>query len=239
MRTLGALLLGGVLLVGFVLRSSRVAAPALDVTLFRDPNYRYANLATFVFGIAFTALFFGFIFFLTRVWGYTILQAGLAITPGPLMVIPVAVLGGRIADKRGHRALLVLGGLVFAFGSLLLYLFATPEPALWRLWLPVTLITGTGVGLLLPVLSAAAVASLPPERYGVGSAVNQAMRQLGSVLGVALVIALLAAAVPASPLLAFDRIFLVLIVGGLLTSVISLGVRTKGYADLKRREETV
>ncbi len=229
-RTLGALVLGSVLLAGFGVRSSRVAAPALDVTLFSDPTYRYANLATFVFGIAFTALFFGFIFFLTRVWGYSVLQAGLAITPGPLMVIPVAVLGGRVADQRGHRALLVPGGVVFALGSSLLYLFATPTPAFWSLWLPVTLITGVGVGLLLPVLSAAAVSSLPPERFGVGSALNQAMRQLGSVLGVALVIALLAAATPGSPLLAFERIFLVLIVGGLLTSAISLGVRTRGYA---------
>lgn len=238
-RTVGALLLGVVLLVGFVVRSSRVATPALDVTLFRDPTYRYANLATFVFGIAFTALFFGFIFFLTRVWGYSILQAGLAITPGPLMVIPVAVLGGRLADKRGHRALLVPGGIIFAFGSSLLYLFATPTPAFWGLWLPVTLITGVGVGLLLPVLSAAAVASLPPERFGVGSAVNQAMRQLGSVLGVALVIALLAAATPATPLLAFGRIFLVLIAGGVLTSLISLGVRTRGYAEAAQLKSKV
>ena len=235
-RTWGTLALGTVLLTTFVARSSRVASPALDVSLFEDPNYRYANLATFVFGVAFAALFFGFIFFLTRIWDYSILQAGLAITPGPLVVIPVAVIGGRVADRRGHRALLVLGGVIFAFGGALLYLFATPTPAFWGLWLPVALITGVGVGLLLPVLSAAAVASLPPERFGVGSAVNQAMRQLGSVLGVALVVALLAASLPTAPLLAFDRIFLVLMVGGVLTSLISLGVRTKGAPGTARLE---
>ena len=238
-RTLGALLLGAGVFGTFIVRSSRVAAPALDVTLFRDPNYRYANLATFVFGIAFTALFFGFIFFLTRVWGYSIFQAGLAVTPGPLMVIPVAIVGGRIADRQGHRVLLVPGGLIFAFGSALLYLFATPTPAFWSLWFPVTLITGSGVGLLLPVLSAAAVASLPLERFGVGSAVNQAVRQLGSVLGVALVIALVATAPPESPLRAFDDIFLVLCGGGVLSSLISLGIRTQGYAGAPQLEKAL
>ncbi len=242
-RTLGALVFGVILLAVFIVRSSHVTAPALDVTLFRDPNYRYANLATLVFGVAFTALFFGFIFFLTRVWGYSVLQAGLATTPGPLAVIPVAVIGGRVADRRGHRALLVPGGVIFALGGFLLYLFATPTPAFWGLWLPVALITGVGVGLLLPVLSAAAVASLPPERFGVGSAVNQAMRQLGSVLGVALVVALLAASVPTAPLLVFDRIFLVLMIGGMLTSFISLGVKTRGAEGgervARRRNRTI
>lgn len=226
-RTLGALVLGAILLGVFIARSRRVASPALDVTLFKDQNYRYANVATLIFGVALTTLLFGFIFFLTRVWGYAILPAGLAITPGPLIAIPVAIIGGRIADKHGHRVLLVPGGVVFSFGSLLLYVFATPTPAFWSLWLPASLITGVGVGLILPLLSAAAVASLPPERFGVGSAANQAMRQLGSVLGVALVIALLGTAKSGSLLNTFDNLFLVLVFAGLLSSIVSLGIYTK------------
>ena len=229
-RTLLSLATGVFLFALFWRRSSRVRAPALDVTLFKDRNYRYANLATLVFGVAFIVMFFGFIFFLMRVWGYSVLQAGLAITPGPLMVIPVAILGGRILDKRGFRTLLVPGGLIFAAGGVLLLLFATPEPAFWRLWLPVSLVTGVGVGLLLPVLSAAAVSSLPSECFGVGSAVNQAVRQLGAVFGVALVIAVLATAAPDAPLRAFERIFWLLIIGGVLTSLVSLQVRAEPAA---------
>ena len=227
-QTLTAITTGVVLLFVFVLRSNRVSVPALDISLFKDTNYRHANLATFVFGSTFTALFFGFILFLTRVWGYTELQAGLAVTPGPLTVIPVAIIAGRIADRHGHRVLLVTGGIVFAIGGLLLYLFATTEPAFLRLWLPVSLITGIGVGLLLPILSSAAVAGLRPERFGAGSAVNQAIRQIGGVFGVALVVVLLAAD-SQTPLVDFQQIFIVLIAGGLLTSTISLGIKTKGY----------
>lgn len=235
-RTLGALILGVILFFVFIRRSNRVAAPALDISLFSDATYRYANVAMFVFSIIFTAMFFDNIFFLTQVWGYSILQAGLAITPGPLMVIPVAVIGGRIADKYGHRNLLIPGGLIYASGVLMLYLFATSTPAFFGLWLPVVLTTGIGVGLLLPVLSSAAVANLPPEQFGVGSAVTQAVRQLGSVLGVALVIAFTATLNPAAPLLAFDRIFLVIIGGAVLTSIVSLGVRTKGYMIIHATE---
>ncbi len=226
-RTIGVVAAGVVLLGLFTLRSARVEAPALDITLFRDPNYRLANLATFVFGVAFTSMFFGFISFLTQVWGYSILQAGLAITPGPLVVIPVAVIAGRLADRGGYRALLVPGGLIYAAGGLLMVLFATPTPQFFGLWLPTTLLTGVGVGLLLPILSAAAVRGLPPGRFGVGSAVNQAVRQLGSALGVALVIAFLAATTPETALLAFGRVFWLLVGGGVLTSTLCLGLNPK------------
>lgn len=97
------------------------SSPAVDLSLFSDRNYRFANLATFFFAIAFTAMFFNFVFFLTQRWHYTLLQTGLAITPGPLTVIPVAVAAGRIADRRGHRGLLIAGSLIFALGGALLY----------------------------------------------------------------------------------------------------------------------
>jgi hypothetical protein len=57
-------------------------------------------------------------------------------------------------------------------------------------WLPGSLLVGVGVALSFPVLSAAAVAGLPQERFGVGGAVNQTARQIGAVLGVALLIAI-------------------------------------------------
>jgi hypothetical protein len=58
-------------------------------------------------------------------------------------------------------------------------------------WLPASIIVGIGIGLTFPVLSAAAVSSLPSERFAVGSAVNQTARQIGGALGVALLVTLL------------------------------------------------
>jgi MFS family permease len=101
------------------------------------------------------------------------------------------------------------------------------EREVWNLWIPSLILTGIGVGLTLPTLSSAAVHGLPPNRFAVGSAVNQTVRQLGSVLGVALVIALLGSPNPAELLNAFDRIFWLLAVGGVATALFSLGIDTK------------
>jgi EmrB/QacA subfamily drug resistance transporter len=214
---------GGALLLGiFVLRARRVASPAIDLGLFADRNYRLANLATFIFAIAFTAMFFNFVFFLTQRWHYTLLQAGLAITPGPLMVIPVAILAGRFADRRGHRGVLVTGGLLFAFGGALLYAALDSPPDFLTTWLPTALVMGCGVGLVLPSLSGAAVGALPPASFALGSAINQAVRQFGSVVGIALVVALLGSSNSRG---GFEIIAAILIGGGLLTSLVSVGIK--------------
>ena len=68
------------------------------------------------------------------------------------------------------------------------------------IWLPATLVTGLGIGLTFPVLSAAAVSSLHPDRFAVGSAVNQTARQVGGALGVALLVVILGA--PSTPVAA-------------------------------------
>ena len=222
---------GALLFTGFVLRSRRVASPAVDLSLFANRNYRLANLATFFFAIAFTAMFFTFVFFLTLRWHYSLLQAGLAITPGPLTVIPVAIAAGRIADRHGHRGVLAAGGLVFALGGVLLYLTLDSPPAFLTNWLPRAVVTGIGVGLVLPSLSGAAVHGLLPAQFALGSAINQAVRQIGSVIGVGLVIALLGRAEAVSDLGGFVRISQILVAGGVLTSLVCLGIKTRPQAS--------
>jgi hypothetical protein len=93
-RTVSSLVFGFLAFLWFLRRARRVPVPAIDLTLFSDPNYRYANLGAFFFGIAFNAMFLGNVLFLTQVWHYSTLLAGLAITPGPLAVIPTAVMPG-------------------------------------------------------------------------------------------------------------------------------------------------
>jgi EmrB/QacA subfamily drug resistance transporter len=225
-RTAASVLGGTLLLGGFVLRSRTVASPAVDLSLFADRNYRLANLATFIFAIAFTAMFFNFVFFLTQRWHYSLLQAGLAITPGPLTVIPVAIAAGRIADRRGHREVLVVGGLVFALGGALLYSALESAPDFLGIWLPRALVTGTAVGLVLPSLGGAAVHGLPPGSFALGSAINQATRQIGSVIGVGLVIAFLGHTDPSSDISGFVHVAQVLVAGGVLTSLACLGIKT-------------
>lgn len=187
----GAILAGAAAIVAYIAWARRVPAPAIDLSLFQNRTYAFVNLATLAFGIAFAMMFFSVFQFLTGVWGYSLSQAGLAFVPGPLLVIPSSILSGRFAAKAGHRTLLVTGALVFAAGALWVATVPGAEPAYLTTWLPGSVLTGIGVGMVLPQLSAAAVARLPPARFGIGSAVNQAVRQIGSVLGVALAIVVL------------------------------------------------
>lgn len=178
-------------LVCFVFWARVAKAPLIDLNLFRYPTYRFANLATLTFGIAFSMMFFGFFFYMTQIWHYSLTLAGLAVTPGPLLVMPVAIVTGRFAARLGHRPFLVGGSLLYAASSMWFLLVPGAEPAYLSQWLPGLLLSGVAVGLVLPSLSAAAVNKLPPHQYAVGSAINQATRQIGSVLGVAITILLI------------------------------------------------
>ncbi len=225
-----ALVAGFTMLAGFVAWARGRESSALDLSLFDDRNYRLANLATLVFGSAFGMMFLSFFLFMTGVWRYSQIHAGLAVTPGPLMVIPVAIVAGRLASRIGHRPLLVCGGLLYAIGNLWYFLRVSSQPDYLGSWLPGQLTTGAAVGLVLPSLAGAAVSGLAPARFGVGSAVNSAVRQLGSAIGVALTVAIASRMGPGPQLSAFRLIYLLLTASGVITALIALPIDTRPRA---------
>jgi EmrB/QacA subfamily drug resistance transporter len=188
-RFLGVLGASVVALALFVVRTRRVPNPLFDLRLFESPNFRLANAAMLVYALGFSAMFLGNVLFLTRVWGYSILRAGMMISMGPLLVATTAPFLGRLAARIGQRALLIPGGLVWSSGALFMLFTATTEPHWLTQFVPSILLAAMGVSLVLPQLGSAAVQGLPPDSLGAGSAVNQASRNLGGTLGVALVIA--------------------------------------------------
>ena len=181
----------GAALLAFIAWARKARYPLVDLKLFHDRTYSAVNLATLAFATAFAMMFFAFFSYMTAIWHYSLPLAGIAITPGPLMVVPTAIISGRFAARLGHRPGLVLGSLVYAASGLWLALVPGVAPAYWTEWFPALILSGIGVGMVLPSLSGAATARLPPHQYGVGSAVNQAVRQIGSVLGVALTVVLI------------------------------------------------
>jgi EmrB/QacA subfamily drug resistance transporter len=208
------LAVGGAGLVTFVWRSLRVPVPALDLRLFRLRTFATANALSLVFSIAFTVMFLSNVFFLTERWQRSIFEAGLWISPGPLAVIPVAILAGRRADRIGYRPLFVVGGLLYALGALWLLHLGHHSPSFF-LWLPGSIVMGAAIGMVLPSLGGASALELDASSFAVGSGVNQAIRQFGSALGVAIVVVVLGKIGPSAP---FERVFWVLVTGGLLTA---------------------
>ncbi len=194
---LGSLGAASVLVAAFLVRSSHHAEPVLDLDLFRSRSFSVANLATLLYAMGFFAMLLGNILFLTSVWGYPILVAGLAVTPGPLVVAVVSGPAGKLAGRIGFRPVLLTGFAVFAAGLAWFALRVGLHREYLTVWLPATLIVGLGIGLTFPILSAAAVSSLHHERFAVGSAVNQTARQVGGALGVAVLVVILGS--PSSP----------------------------------------
>lgn len=223
-RTIAVVVVGVLALAGFVIRTLWVPNPALDLTLFARPAFRWANITTAAFTIGFTASFFALIQFTTGVWRYTVIQAGLAMMPAPLVIMALAPQMGRLAARFGQRALLVPGGLVYAGSAALLLLSLDTEPAWATHLLPASLLSGLGVALVAPQLTSAAVNGLPRDQFGTGASVNQAIRQFGATFGVALTVALLSGATGADALAHYQRVWCMLVVCGLLTSVAALAL---------------
>ena len=226
-RTIGTLTLGAVALGVFILHQQHTRAPVLDLDLFRIGNFRWGTISMFVFGLAFSAMFFGSILFLTNVWGWSILQAGFGIAPGPAFVAVLAPRMGKLAGAIGQRPILLVGGLLYAAGGIWRVVFLGPAPDYWKDYFPSMVLTGMGVACCIPQLSSVVAQALPPNRIGVGGAALQAVRQFGGTFGVALTIALLAAQSGlAGSLTAFERIWWMVVIGGVAVTLLALPLRT-------------
>lgn len=220
-------------LLAFIAWARSAPAPLVDLRLFQHRTYRWVNLATLAFGAAFALMFFAVFFYLTALWHYPLPRAGLAITPGPLLVMPTAIVTGRLAARRGHRPFLVGGALIYALSGAWFLLVPGVEPAYLTQWLPGLLLSGLGVGLVLPSLTGAAVSRLPAAHYAVGNAVNQATRQIGSVMGVALTVLLVGqAGVQRAD---FSALYALHIALALVTAACCLAVDTRPAATAPAR----
>ncbi len=202
-RVLAAFAVAAVLVAAVARRCVTHPRPLVDPALMRIASFRRANLGTLLFSMAFFSTILGNILFLTGVWRYDVLHAGLATIPGPLATTFASQPAGRLADRFGHRAVIVPGCVAYAAGLLVLR-GAGPQPDWLGTWLPGMTLTGLGVGLAFPTLGAAAATDIGADRFGVASAVTSAFRQFGAVLGTAILIAIvgepssLAAALDAS-----------------------------------------
>ncbi|MDQ3470437.1 MAG: MFS transporter [Actinomycetota bacterium] len=229
--TVGSIGSGLAVLAVFVVHQARTPAPTIDLALFTVGNFRWGNAATMAFGVAFTAMFLSSILFLTNVWNWSILRAGFGVAPGPLLVAVLAPQMGRLAARIGQRPLLLAGGVAFAIGGLYRLVFLDADVAYARDYLPSMLFTGIGVALCLPQLASVVGQSLPANRLGVGGAVNQALRQFAGTIGVALAVGLTAGATGLDDTLArYDRVWWVLVAGGVGTTLLALPLRTGARA---------
>jgi EmrB/QacA subfamily drug resistance transporter len=215
--------------LAFIARSRRHPSPVLDLALFRSPSFSYAVASTFLFFAGFAALLLGGVLFLTQVWHYSVLRAGLGFAPGPMMAAIFAAPGGRLTARFGPGIVGFTGGLLFTAGAAL-FTGLPAEPDYVGHYLPGMLIGGAGVGLILPTFTSAAVLAVPAQRLTTGIAAETTFRQIGAALAVAAWVALYGTPGPAGVLQAFDRGFLYIGACSLAAALtlLALAVRTHG-----------
>jgi EmrB/QacA subfamily drug resistance transporter len=219
-------------------------APVIDPTMLRVRSFAAANTASLLFSAGFSAMLLGNVLFMTGVWHYSALKAGLSLTPGPTMAAIVAAPAGAAARRFSARALSTIGLALFTIGSGSWLTLARQTPNYPGQMLPGLIIGGIGVGLVLPSLAGAASAALPTARYGTGSAIYTMARQIGFVIGVAALIAVLRTSHTADSLPPFDRGWLLVTITATLGMLAAWSIgrsqpppAVRPWEDARRRQD--
>ncbi|MEU0559917.1 MFS transporter [Dactylosporangium sp. NPDC006015] len=183
-------LAGLVVLALFTVVEWRSAEPSFDPRLFRNGRFSAGNvaLATLFFGIT-GQMFYGN-FYLQGARGMSALETGLAFLPGAIGVAAGSGIGARLAKRFGVGPVSGVSLLVVAASFLANLTFDLDTPLLW--FCAVGFVSGIAMGMAIAPTVAAVIAVLPLDRMGAGSAVNNTVRQVGSVLGIALLGTILA-----------------------------------------------
>ncbi len=221
----------GVVLLPFVVRRSRSHPnPLLDLSLF---SYRSFSSATASFGLYALGFVPGFLMsslLLQDLWGLTVLEAGLGLTPGPIMASALSVPIGRMADRWGHRWLLTSGVALCGLSYLWLLLLAGESSAYFRVFLPSSIALGTGVGLSIATFVSAAMCDIPPSRFAIANATTRTVQQVCFALGIAVVVALFSSAPAGELLIGFQRAWIWVIVTFAASAVVIMATFPSGTA---------
>ncbi len=174
----------------------------IEANLFSSREFATASTALFLFFIAFATLLLISVLYLQDLWHYSALEAGLGIAPGPMTAAVFAINSGRISTRFGRAVPALIGSAAMALSGLYWLLFATATPD-YLVFLPGMILGGVGAGMTQAPLFASA-ATLTAARATTGSAVLNMARQVGSAVGVAVLVALMASQHP-DALAQFDR----------------------------------
>jgi EmrB/QacA subfamily drug resistance transporter len=181
---LASFAVGASALLAFVIWELRIDHPMLDIRLFRHRGFTAVNITALLFSFG----MFGAIFFLTQflqtVQHYSPLQAGIRVLPWTAITMVLAPVVGQLSERWGGKRLVVVGLALQATGLAWLASILTPTTAYGDMVVPFVL-CGVGMTLFFVPLASVVLGTLPKALEGVASGANAAFRELGGVLGIA------------------------------------------------------
>ncbi len=182
-REMAMLVVAVIGLASFAVVECHRRTPMVDFGFFRSRTFLGANIVAFIVSFAMLAMFFFMALYMQNVRGYTPLQAGIRFLPATMMIILVAPLAGRLADRVGPRPLMTLG-LLAVSGALLWQSYVTVSSAYGAL-LPGFVLMGVGMGFVMSPMSLAAMNAVDQAKAGVASGILSMNRMIGGTFGVA------------------------------------------------------
>ena len=168
----------------FLAVEAQRAGPMLPLSFFRNRTFAASSLVGLLINLAFYGLIFVLSLYFQQIKKFTPLTTGLAFVPMTAVVVAANIFAGRVATWIGARAPMVSGQAIFAVGCFFLIAIGTNSPYT-SLWWQMVMIGG-GIGLTVPPMTSALLATVDRKQSGVASGVLNTTRQLGSVIGVAL-----------------------------------------------------
>ena len=226
-RIVGSFVVAVVALASFVMIERRSRFPMLDLSLFRSGTYTGANVAMLLVALSMFGVFFFVSLYMQNILGYSAVQAGAAFLPMTLLIILVAPIAGKTSDRFGSRWLMTIG-MVLLGVQLLYFSQLSATSSFWNL-LPGFILGGFGMAMAMTPTAAAATRAVPVHKSGVGSAVLNAMRQVGGSIGIALMGAIVADQVTKRPgvegfMAGFERALIVAAVFAFVGSIVAFAL---------------
>ncbi|WP_449345580.1 MFS transporter [Streptomyces narbonensis] len=188
-RTLGAGGAGLALLLAFAAVETRAAAPLVPPPVLRRPALRLSNTLAALAQTTLFPMFFLVSLYLQSVIGYAPLGGGLGLLPLSLVVVAVAPQTGRVIFLLGLHRAMTLGFVLLCAGTLWLALALTPDGTFASTVLAPSLLIGAALPLVMVTTNVAATAEAAPEETGLASGLVNTSQQFGSVLGLAVLVA--------------------------------------------------
>jgi EmrB/QacA subfamily drug resistance transporter len=189
-RIVAALALFAVLIAAFLWWELRYPHAMMPLRFFKIPAFSAGNTVAFAVSMGMFATFFFLTIYMQTIHGYTPFQAGAGFLPMTLAIIVTAPNAGKYASKHGSRGPMTYGLVLAGSGLVLLGLLLTPTTPYWVM-VPIFIMMGHGMGATMAPMTAAVMNSVGRERAGLGSAMTNTSREVGGVLGIALLGAIL------------------------------------------------
>ncbi len=227
-NTIGCLAIAVIALGTLGRRSLHHPDPIVDLSLWRNRNFRLGTVLSFVIAGHFGSVFLTSMVMLTEVWGFSRFRGGLAVALIPTIAGPLTFAAGRWADRHGHARVIVPGAVLFVAAGAFFVATVGEQRQLLSVWLPGVLLYATAVGLSHAACQSVALSQISADRLGRAGATARIFTDLGNTIWVAIAVAIVAGA--PDTITGVRRVFATMILVGLVGIPVASRIRPRPAA---------